>query len=145
VTLFGGSAGARAAFVATALLPGRPLLYNGQEVESPQQLGLFVRDTIAWDQPGAAEARAFYARVLHLARTDSAFLAGDFRAVATSAPDDVIAYARGDAVVLVNARAREARVTVTGVAVDGRRDLLSDRTQRGDTVMLPAYGAVVLR
>jgi hypothetical protein len=37
-----------------ALLPGRPLLYNGQEVESPQKLALFERDTIRWNQPGAA-------------------------------------------------------------------------------------------
>jgi glycosidase len=144
VTLFGGAAGARAAFVAMALLPGRPLLYNGQGVESPQKLGLFVRDPIAWDQPNAAAARAFYRRVLHLARTDPALIAGDLREVETSAPDDVIAYRRGDAIVLVNARPHGVRVAVTGFAVDRARDLLSDRIQRGDTVTLPAYGAIVL-
>ncbi len=144
VTLFGGAAGARAAYVAMALLPGRPLIYNGQGVESPQKLGLFVRDPIAWDQPHAALAIAFYRRVLDLARTDSAFIAGDFREVETSAPDDVIAYRRGNAIVLVNARSREVRVAVTGFAVDGARDLLSDRTQHGVTVTLPAYGAIVL-
>ena len=47
VTLFGGAAGARAAYVAMALLPGRPLLYDGQEVESAQHFGLFVRDSVA--------------------------------------------------------------------------------------------------
>ena len=57
-TIFGRGAGTRAAFVAVALLPGRPLLYNGQEVESPQKLGLFEREAIAWNQPGAAAARA---------------------------------------------------------------------------------------
>ncbi len=145
VALFGGSAGARAAFVAAALLPGRPLLYNGQEVESPQQLALFERDTIVWGQPGAAAARAFYARVLELARTDPAFLAGDLRAVETSAPDDVIAYRRGDAVVLVNTRPRAVSITVTGFDVNGATDLLSGRAQRGATVALPAHGAVVLR
>jgi hypothetical protein len=145
VTLFGGAAGARAAYVAMALLPGRPMIYNGQGVESPQQLGLFVRDPIAWDQPHAAEARAFYQRVLHLARTDSALIAGALREVETSAKGDVIAYRRGDAVVLVNARPREVRVAVTGFAVDGARDLLSNSTQHGDTVTLPAYGAIVLR
>jgi glycosidase len=145
VTLFGGAAGARAAFVAMALLPGRPLLYDGQEVESPQKLGLFVRDSIAWGQPHASEARAFYQRVLRLARTDSAFIAGDFRGVATTAARDVIAYRRGDAVVLVNARPRAVRVAVSDFAVNDARDLLSDRVQQGDTVALPAYGAVVLR
>ncbi len=145
VTIFGGPAGARAAYVTMALLPGRPLVYNGQDVESPQKLGLFVRDTVAWDQPNAAAASAFYHRVLELARTGAAFLTGDFHAVGTSAPQDVIAYGRGNVTVLVNARSHEVRVTVSGVAVDGARDLLSDVTQHGDTVALPAYGAVVLR
>lgn len=144
VTLFGGAAGARAAFVTMALLPGRPLLYDGQEVESPQQLGLFTRERIAWNQPHGPQARAFYRLVLHLARTDSAFITGAFREVESSAPDDVIAYLRGDAVVLVNARPRGVAVAVTGFAVDGARDLLANRVQRGDTVTLPAYGAMVL-
>ena len=144
VTLFGGAAGARAAFVAMALLPGRPLLYNGQEVESPQTLRLFYRDPITWEQPQASEARAFYRRAVDLARTDSAFGAGALRAVESTAPRDVIAYLRGDALVLVNARPREVRVGVTGFPVDGTRDLLSNRVQRGNTVTLPAFGAVVL-
>ncbi len=145
VTLFGGSAGARAAFVAMALLPGRPLIYDGQEVESPQKLGLFVREAVDWNQPHAAAARAFYGRVLHLARADSAFVSGDLQRVETSAPSDVIAYRRGDAVVLVNARSHAARVTVTGFDVNQARDLLSGRTEMGDTLSLPAYGAVALR
>jgi glycosidase len=144
VTLFGGPAAARAAFVAVALLPGRPLIYDGQEVESPQKLGLFEREAIAWDQPDAAAARALYRRVMRLARSDAAFLGRDLREVATSAPDDVIAYARGAAVVLVNPRNHELRFTVSGVAVDGARDRLSSRVQRGDAVVLPPYGALVL-
>ena len=145
VKRFQGAAGARAAFVAMAFLPGRPLIYNGQEVESPQKLGLFERQPVVWSQPHAEQARAFYRRVLHLARTDPAFLAGDLREVETSAPDDVIAYRRGPVVVLVNARPRAVRAAVTGDGVAGARDLLSGRAQQGDTVALPAYGAVVLR
>jgi len=144
VILFGDKAGARAAFVAMALLPGRPLLYNGQEVESPQTLRLFWRDPVVWNQPGAEAARAFYRRVVDLARRDSAFVSGDFRAGETTAPADVIAYYRGDALVLVNPRPREIRVGVTGFAVSRARDLLSNRLLRGDTVVLPAHGALVL-
>ena len=53
VVRFASAAGARAAFVAMALLPGRPLIYDGQEVESPQKLPLFEHDPIVWDQPNA--------------------------------------------------------------------------------------------
>lgn len=145
MALFGGSAGARAAFVAIALLPGRPLLYNGQEVESPQKLALFEREPIAWNQRRAAQARDFYQAVLKLARTEPALVGAEFLAVETSAPDDVIAYRRGDLLVLVNARGRGVGVAITGFEVAGARDLLSNRAQRGDTVSLPAFGAVVLK
>jgi hypothetical protein len=144
VSLFGGAAGARAAFVAAALLPGRPLVYNGQEVESPQKLGLFVADAVEWERPDAAAARAYYARVLALATSHPAFLAGDFDAVETSASDDVIAYRRGGATVLVNVRSTAARFTVSGMDVNGARDLLSDRVQQGRDVTLPPHGAAVL-
>jgi len=144
VTLFGGAAGARAAFVAMALLPGRPLLYNGQAIESPQRLRLFERDPIDWDRPGADTARALYQRVLELARTNPALVTGDLRPITTSVPDDVIAYGRGDVVVLVNARAREVRAAVAALGGTCRRDLLSDRPQCGTDVTLPPHGAAVL-
>jgi hypothetical protein len=82
VLRFYGSAGARAAFVAAALLPGRPLLYNGQEVESPQDLGLFMRDPVAWNQPHAADRLSIGASCNP--RTDTAFTRGAFAAVASS-------------------------------------------------------------
>jgi len=145
VTLFGGRAGARAAFVATALLPGRPLLYDGQEVESPQKLALFEREAIDWNQPGAATARRFYRHVIELARGDSTFLTGDFARVETSAPHDVIAYRRAETVILVNTRNQPVRFTVTDRRVSGTRDLLTGHLQRGETVALPAWGAVILR
>ena len=145
LAIFGGSAGARAAFVAAALLPGRPLLYNGQEVESPQKLGLFERMPIQWKQPKAKEARAFYRRVIDLARTDRSFLGADLAEVRTSAPDDIISYRRGDAVVLVNSRNRAVTLTVTDGRIDGAEDLLTGRRQRGARVNLPAYGSMVLK
>jgi hypothetical protein len=121
------------------------LIYNGQEVESPQQLGLFEAQPVAWNQRDGAAATAFYRRVLDLASTDAAFVSGDFGEVKTSAPRDVIAYRRGNSVVLVNTRPKAVRVTVKDVAVAGARDLLSDRTQRGGAVSLSGYGAMVLR
>jgi glycosidase len=142
--LFGGVAGARAAFVAMALLPGRPLLYNGQEVESPVRLRLFERDTIAWQAADASEARAFYQKVLQLIAANPSFNGRDLAAVETSAPDDVIAYRRGEVVVLVNARPRELRFSVTSEVLQGRIDALSGKAMEGQQVVLPPHGAVVL-
>ena len=144
VTLFGGPAGARAAFAAMAFLPGRPLLYNGQEIESPQILRLFHRDPVAWQDSGTGQARSFYRRVMELARTDSAFRLGELHEIETSAPEAVIAYQRGDAVVLVNARPTDLRISVSGFELDGARDLLSGQTLRGNTVALAGYGTLVL-
>jgi hypothetical protein len=145
VAIFGGSAGARAAFIAMTLLPGRPLLYNGQEVESPQKLGLFVKDSVDWKQPRADDARAFYRKVLALALSEPALLTGELRGAETNAPNDVIAYRRGQLLVLVNARPRPVRVAVAGFNAHRAVDLLSKRGLAGRTVLLPAYGAVVLR
>ena len=144
VARFASPAGARAAFVAMALLPGRPLIYDGQEVESPQKLPLFEHDPIVWDQPNASVALAFYKRIEQLIRSDPAFASADLVAVETSEARDIIAYRRGGAIVLVNARPREVKFTVTGVGVDGLRDQLTRRIQRGASVTLPAFGAVVL-
>ncbi len=146
VKIFGPAAGARAAFVAVALLPGRPLLYNGQEVESPQKL----RPVRA--RPHPVESAAGEPRPEHFTPKLSGWRgpsprcsSPDLRPIETSAPKDVIAYRRGDLVVLVNARPRAVSFTVTGFDVDGARDLLSKNTQRGDTISLPAHGPLVLK
>ncbi len=145
ITLFGGREGAEAAFVAEALLPGRPLLYDGQEVESPQKLGLYDQEPIQWDQPGAPKTLAFYRRVVVLDRTVPALLdTGDFAPVTTTADSAVISYRRGNLLVLVNARRYRVRFTVPDFAVAGTRDLLTNDIQRGDTLTLPGYGARVL-
>jgi alpha-amylase len=145
VKVFGPGQAARAAFVAVALLPGRPLLYNGQEIESPQKLGLFEEEPIEWSQLAATRARAFYASVVKLTRTQPALFGRDLTQVETSAPKDVIAYRRGDLVVLVNARDHEVRAGVSGAGVAGAHDLLSNTRQEGDTVDLPPHGAMVLK
>jgi hypothetical protein len=144
VTIFGRGPGARAAFVAAALLPGRPLLYNGQEVESPQKLGLFVREAIEWKQPNADSARAFYAQVLRLARQHPSLWSPELAAVETDASDDVIAYRRKSLIVLVNARARNVRVTLKGMNLVGDADLLSSKGVWGPTLDLQPYGAMVI-
>jgi alpha-amylase len=142
--IFGGAAGARAAFTAMALLPGAPLIYQGQEIGSTQQIGLFDRQTLEWTVPDAEAARTFHRRIVQIARTHADFASSALTPVVTSAPDDVIAYARGNAVVLVNTRPRAVSFTVTGYDVDRTRDLLTGSVLRGTTVSLMPHGALVL-
>jgi glycosidase len=142
VTLFGGPAGARAAFAAIALLPGVPLLYNGQEVESPQQLGLFAKEPVAWEQPGADSARAWYRRVVELARRHPALRGDDVAPVETNRPDDVIAYARGPVLVLVNTRDRPVELALR-FPLDRARVLLGSRRGAGGLIALPPFGVLV--
>ena len=74
---------------------------------------------------------AFYARVVKLARTDPALLSRELREVRTSAPNDVIAYRRGDVVVLVNARARPLSVVVPELSDSGSWNLLAEPPPAG--------------
>ncbi len=145
VKLFGGPDGARAAFVAMALLPGRPLLYNGQEVESPQQLGIFEKEAIAWNQPDADVARAFYARVVRLDTSDPSLLRRDLEQVTTTDPADLIAYRRGDLLIVVNTRDHPLQLTIPGLELRGTRNLLTDEIMPGGPITLRAYGALLLR
>jgi glycosidase len=142
VQLFGGSAGARAAFVAMALLPGPTLIYNGQEIESPQPLPLFEKVAIDWDRPGADGARAFYREVVELARSHPELVGGTLEPVATDAPGDVIAYRRGELLVLVNARDREVDVRLADPWADAV--ILGEATTEHGAVRLGPYGFVVL-
>lgn len=145
LTVFNGRTGARGAFVAMALLPGVPLLYNGQEVESPQKLPLFERMPIKWDQAGAESARAFYRSVIDLSRKHHAFADSGLRPVAINNSDDVIAYRRGDVFVFVNVRAKSVTVTPAGVELTAPRRLLGEGVRvRGNSVSLDPYGFVVL-
>ena len=141
ITLWNGSRGARAAFVATAMLPGVPLLYNGQEVESPQRLPLFEKDPVNWKQPDADNARKFYRRVIEISQR---FASAPATVVSNSASDDVISYRRGDALVLVNTRPRAVTVSVDGMRPAGMRDLLTGKRQAGSKIALPGYAALVL-
>ena len=117
---FASEAGARAAFVAMALLPGAPALSD------------------------AEAASAFHQRVIEVATSHPAFVGGELQPLVTDAPADVIAYTRGDVVVLVNTRPRDIAVSVHGRMLHRARDLIHGWVQSGETVMLSAFGTAVL-
>ncbi len=60
--------------VLTALLPGMPMLYSGQEAGLAKRLAFFDRDTIDW---GAYPLQDFYTRLLQLKKRHPALRNGD--------------------------------------------------------------------
>ncbi|RZK98383.1 MAG: hypothetical protein EOO62_26595 [Hymenobacter sp.] len=94
--------------VLTALLPGMPMLYSGQEAGLNRRLAFFDRDTIKWDE---LPLEAFYTKLLQLKKRHPALRNGDpasnFQRLTT--PDGLYGFVReknGSAViVLINATA----------------------------------------
>lgn len=92
-------AGLRAFAVLTSTLPGKPLIYNGQEIGWQKQQG-----SIEW--PARSEGNGdfeFFQRLFWAHQRNPALYAGQWRAVDSSNPDSVVAYLRrsGTARVLV--------------------------------------------
>ena len=141
---FGGEEGARAALVAAFLLPGVPLLYNGQEVGQPKALRLFHADTFDWGR--SAETEAFVERLLQV-RGETA---GEVTIFPSGGP--LLFWQRGAALVLVNPTATQASIATELVQEDGHAVLLSeDGVEVFEEVkdgparyVLPPYGFRVL-
>lgn len=116
LSLFGGTAGAQAAAVVAATLPGAFLVYNGQEVGDPQRIPLFEKTTVAWDTDPTM--RAFYDDLLGLRASSPGLRGGRIEPIEHDAMADVIAYRRstGESLetVIVNVRDRPIAVTIAG-------------------------------
>ena len=133
--------------VLTALLPGMPLLYSGQEAGLNRRLAFFDRDLIEW---GNFPLQDFYTRLFQLKRTHPALRNGDpasqFQRL--PGPPEVYAFVRtkgGAAALCAVNTAAEARALP---AMAGQwRDLFSDETlvfQTGQKLAVPAHGWRVL-
>ena len=134
---------ARPFAVLTALLPGMPMLYSGQEAGLNRRLAFFDRDPIAWN---GYPLQDFYTRLFQLKKSHPALRNGDPASVfqRLPGPDDVYAFTRtkGDAAVLcainVAAEARELP------AVPGRwRDLFGGAPLMlgpGQPLAVPGHG-----
>ena len=138
---------ARPFAVLTALLPGMPMLYSGQEVGLNRRLAFFDRDPIDW---GNFPLQDFYTRLFQLKKNHPALRNGDPASEFQRRPGPPETYAftrtKGGAAVLcaVNVAA-EARMLP---AVAGCwRDLFSNETvalSAGQQLAVPAHGWRVL-
>jgi glycosidase len=133
--------------VLTALLPGMPMLYSGQEAGLNRRLAFFDRDPIEW---GNFPLQDFYTRLLQLKQTHPALRNGDRTShlLRLPGPPDVYSFCRTKdtaAVLCAINTAAEARLIP---AVPGQwRDLFSDETLTlfaGEDLPVPAHGWRVL-
>lgn len=110
--LFGGMRGALAAYSIVAALPGAPLIYNGQEVGSPNRTGLFDREPLP-QLPGDPTLQA-YRDALTLRRAFSPLRSMEIRAHGVGPDAVLLERTESDerVLVLVNVRNREVEVTL---------------------------------
>ena len=87
---------ARTFAVLTCVLPGIPLIYNGQEVGFNRRLAFFEKDSIAWND--SDNFTAFYRSLIQLKKENKALLSpelgGKLEEIATSKPEEIFAIQR---------------------------------------------------
>ncbi|MDQ7827185.1 MAG: alpha-amylase family glycosyl hydrolase [Candidatus Eremiobacteraeota bacterium] len=88
-----GEKGAEAFAMLTYALPGRPLIYNGQETGSTHKLEFFEKDSITWRE---SAFREMYGRLSEAYRKHPALYRGDCRVLDTSRTPEVLALVRND-------------------------------------------------
>ncbi|RZL08183.1 MAG: hypothetical protein EOO62_15785, partial [Hymenobacter sp.] len=140
--------------VLTALLPGMPMLYSGQEAGLNRRLAFFERDTIAWDE---LPLQDFYTKLLQLKKRHPALRNGDaasnFQRLTT--PAGLYGFVReknGSAVVvLVNATAEPLTLPGQKMLVSPQKGLFDVFSGEALTLaqakarLVPAHGWRVLR
>lgn len=137
--LFGGQAGAQAAFVLAAALPGVPLLYAGQETGIDENVPFFEATPVDWS--ANPDVQQWYHRFFEIYTGSQALRGGDYRVL--TATNDAVAFERTSGnerlIALVNVRAEPVAIDIE--AVSGR-DLLSGETvELGPQTPLAPYAA----
>ena len=140
-------AGALPQAVLTALLPGIPMVYSGQEAALKKRLRFFDKDTIAWN---GYPLQDFYTKLLQLKKRHPALRNGDpcseFERVENSSPE-VYSFIRrrGEAAVLtavnLGRQPHEVRPTTLGPGI--YRELFSGQVLKlgsGSKLLVPAHG-----
>ena len=89
--IFGGLSGSQAAAVATFLMPGIPLIYQGQELGLDVKEDLFGKHTYDWTQGLATQE--FYRNLLSLWKNNKAFQSGALD-LQLSTNESVLSFAR---------------------------------------------------
>ncbi|MEL6612139.1 MAG: DUF3459 domain-containing protein [Bacteroidota bacterium] len=130
------------------LMPGFPLVYNGQEYADPQEIPLFEKVSVNRSAEGAGAMRSFYTDLLAFRASSDAYTHGTVGTVAHDQPETVIAYTmtHDGATMLVAVNTRAEAVTVALDAPPaGAEVVFGEAMMEAGTLALPGYGYVVLR
>jgi len=147
-SIFGSSNAATAAFVIAAYMGGVPLVYNGQEIATPNQLPFFegTNATINWSiNPGI---KTEYERILNFRKTNSALRSG---ALTDYSSNNVAAFVRKDGseevLVLVNVRNSNQTFTLPAALAqtNWNNAYTGSAVALGTTVALSGYQYLVLK
>ncbi len=106
--------------VLTVTLPGKPMIYNGQEAGMDKRLKFFERDPIEWR---VNNYRRFYSRLLNLYEGDPALYAGEMHKIPTENDDQIYAFMRQNddkrVLVFLNLSPAQQTITITSNYLNG--------------------------
>lgn len=124
--------GAKTFAVLTAVLPGVPLLYSGQEAGMDERLNPFERQPIKWR---ANYYRRFYSRLFNLYQHNGALNNGTFQKIRTDRDESVYACIRekddNKIVAVLNLSPQQQQVRLNSLSMSGSyRGLFTGRKKR---------------
>jgi len=112
--------GSKTFAVLMATIPGKPLLYSGQEAGLNKRLSFFEKDPIEWR---VNNYRRFYRRLFGFYQENPALYKGSMEKIPTDNDDFVYAFARRSGsktvVVLLNLSPRQQKATLTSSQLEG--------------------------
>ncbi len=144
--LFGGTKGAKAAFLLTTTMPGAPLVYNGQELGVSDTVSFFARTPYDWSQDAAVTD--FFRDYLTLYRNSPALHAGSLEV--HHAGRRALLYSRktenAEMMMAVNTRSKTVNVGIPSKYKDASlNNALTGASVSQDTLDLGSYGYRLFR
>jgi glycosidase len=119
VEMFGD--GFKAFAVLAATLPGKPLMYSGQEAGLDKRLQFFEKDPIAWR---INDLRIFYTKLFNLYQNNAALCNGRMIKIDAGHNDQVYCFVRKDAankiLVLLNLSGEKQSISINSGELDGK-------------------------
>lgn len=147
--------GARAFAVMSYMIPGFPMIYNGQEVGLSKRLLFFEKDTINWTT--SPEYTTFYTKLNQIKKSNpslwNAANGGSMTAIQTDKAGEVLSFSRekddNKVIVFINLSGLEQNFQLQDNLLAGTyTDLISGQTYEivaGQAINLPAWGYLVLK